>query len=56
MNGSTRSRPRYARFHLVDSLHLVLFSAVAGAVLGLDFLGNALRGQLDLRTRLEMEL
>lgn len=45
-----------ARSHLFDSPHLVLFPAlaVAGAVLGFNFLGDALRDQLDPRTRLEM--
>jgi peptide/nickel transport system permease protein len=47
-----------ARSHLFDSPHLVLFpaAAVAGAVLGFNFLGDALRDQLDPRTRLEMGL
>lgn len=47
-----------ARAHLFDSPHLVLFpaAAVAGAVLGFNFLGDALRDQLDPRTRLEMGL
>lgn len=47
-----------ARAHLFDSPHLVLFPAiaVAGAVLGFNFLGDALRDQLDPRTRLEMGL
>jgi peptide/nickel transport system permease protein len=47
-----------ARLHLFDSPHLVLFpaAAVAGAVLGFNFLGDALRDQLDPRTRLEMGL
>src|SRR6266702_5055913 len=47
-----------ARLHLFDSPHLVLFpaTAVAGAVLGFNFLGDALRDQLDPRTRLEMGL
>ncbi len=47
-----------ARSHLFDSPHLVLFpaAAIAGAVLGLNFLGDALRDQLDPRTRLEMGL
>jgi peptide/nickel transport system permease protein len=47
-----------ARLHLFDSPHLVLFpaAAVAGAVLGLNFLGDALRDQLDPRTRLELGL
>lgn len=47
-----------ARLHLFDSPHLVLFPAcaVAGAVLGFNFLGDALRDELDPRTRLEMGL
>lgn len=47
-----------ARAHLFDSPHLVLFPAlaVAGAVLGFNFLGDALRDQLDPRTRLEIGL
>jgi len=47
-----------ARLHLFDSPHLVLFpaAAVAGAVLGFNFLGDALRDQLDPRTRLQMGL
>ena len=47
-----------ARLHLFDSPHLVLFPAlaVAGAVLGFNFLGDALRDQLDPRTRLELGL
>jgi peptide/nickel transport system permease protein len=47
-----------ARLHLFDSPYLVLFPAmsVAGAVLGFNFLGDALRDQLDPRTRLEMGL
>jgi peptide/nickel transport system permease protein len=47
-----------ARSHLFDSPHLVLFpaAAVAGAVLSFNFLGDALRDQLDPRTRLEMGL
>src|SRR5579862_3843846 len=47
-----------ARSHLFDSPHLVLFpaAAVAAAVLGFNFLGDALRDQLDPRTRLEMGL
>jgi peptide/nickel transport system permease protein len=47
-----------ARSHLFDSPHMVLFPAmaVAGAVLGFNFLGDALRDQLDPRTRLEMGL
>jgi peptide/nickel transport system permease protein len=45
-----------ARAHLFDSPHMVLFpaAAMAGAVLGFNFLGDALRDQLDPRTRLEM--
>jgi peptide/nickel transport system permease protein len=47
-----------ARLHLFDSPHLVVFPAiaVAGAVLGFNFVGDALRDQLDPRTRLEMGL
>ena len=47
-----------ARLHLFDSPHLVLFpaAAVACAVLGFNFLGDALRDQLDPRTRLEIGL
>jgi peptide/nickel transport system permease protein len=47
-----------ARSHLFDSPQLVLFpaAAVAGAVLGFNFLGDALRDQLDPRTRLELGL
>ena len=47
-----------ARLHLFDSPHLVLFPAlaVAGAVLGFNFLGDALRDRLDPRTRLVMGL
>jgi peptide/nickel transport system permease protein len=47
-----------ARSHLFDSPHLVLFPAiaVAGAVLGFYFLGDALRDELDPRTRLELGL
>jgi peptide/nickel transport system permease protein len=47
-----------ARLHLFDSPHLVLFPAfaVAGAVLGFNFLGDALRDELDPRTRLEIGL
>jgi peptide/nickel transport system permease protein len=47
-----------ARAHLFDSPHMVLFPAatVAGAVLGFNFIGDALRDQLDPRTRLEMGL
>lgn len=45
-----------ARLHVFDAPHLVLFpaAAVAGAVLGFNFLGDALRDQLDPRTRLEI--
>ena len=47
-----------ARSHLFASPHLVLFpaAAVAGAVLGFNFLGDALRDRLDPRTRLELGL
>jgi peptide/nickel transport system permease protein len=47
-----------ARSHLFDSPHLVLFPAlaVAAAVLGFNFLGDALRDRLDPRTRLELGL
>jgi len=47
-----------ARLHLFDSPRLVLFpaAAVAAAVLGFNFLGDALRDQLDPRTRLQIEL
>ena len=47
-----------ARLHLFDSPHLVLFPAIAiaFAVLGFNFLGDALRDELDPRTRLEMGL
>lgn len=47
-----------ARLHLFDSPHLVLFpaAAIAGAVLGFNFLGDALRDELDPRTRLEVGL
>jgi peptide/nickel transport system permease protein len=47
-----------ARSHLFDSPHLVLFpaAAIAGAVLGFNFLGDALRDRLDPRTRLELGL
>jgi peptide/nickel transport system permease protein len=47
-----------ARLHLFDSPHLVLFpaAAVACAVLGFNFLGDALRDQLDPCTRLELGL
>jgi peptide/nickel transport system permease protein len=47
-----------ARLHLFDTPHLVLFPAlaVACAVLGFNFLGDALRDQLDPRTRLELGL
>jgi peptide/nickel transport system permease protein len=47
-----------ARSHPFDSPHLVIFPAlaVAGAVLGFNFLGDALRDRLDPRTRLELGL
>jgi peptide/nickel transport system permease protein len=47
-----------ARSHLFDTPHLVVFPgiAVAAAVLGFNFLGDALRDQLDPRTRRELEL
>jgi len=47
-----------ARLHLFDSPRLVLFPAlaIAGAVLGFNFLGDALRDRLDPRTRLELGL
>jgi peptide/nickel transport system permease protein len=47
-----------ARLHLFDSPHMVVFPAlaVAGAVLGFNFLGDALRDELDPRTRLELGL
>ncbi|HWT65164.1 MAG TPA: ABC transporter permease [Terracidiphilus sp.] len=47
-----------ARLHLFDTPHLVLFPAiaVAGSVLGFNFLGDALRDELDPRTRLEIGL
>jgi peptide/nickel transport system permease protein len=47
-----------ARSHLFDSPHLVLAPAiaVAGAVLGFNFVGDALRDRLDPRTRLELGL
>jgi peptide/nickel transport system permease protein len=47
-----------ARSHLFDSPHMLLFPAfaVAGAVLGFNFLGDALRDELDPRTRLELGL
>ena len=47
-----------ARSHLFDSPHLVLFPAlaVAAAVLGFNFIGDALRDRLDPRTRLELGL
>jgi len=47
-----------ARLHLFDSPRLVLFPAmaVAGAVLGFNFLGDALRDQLDPRTRMQIGL
>ena len=47
-----------ARLHLLDSPHLVLFPAlaIAAAVLGFNFLGDALRDQLAPRTRLELDM
>ena len=47
-----------ARLHLFDSPHLVLFPAIAVAcsVLGFNFLGDALRDQLDPRTRIQIGL
>jgi peptide/nickel transport system permease protein len=47
-----------ARSHLFDSPHLVLFPAiaVAAAVLGFNFIGDALRDRLDPRTRMELGL
>lgn len=47
-----------ARLHLFDAPRLVLIpaAAVAGAVLGFNFVGDALRDQLDPRTRLELGL
>jgi peptide/nickel transport system permease protein len=47
-----------ARLHLFDAPRLVLLpaAAIAGAVLGFNFLGDALRDQLDPRTRLELGL
>lgn len=47
-----------ARLHLFDSPHLIVFPAIAiaVAVLGFNFLGDALRDELDPRTRLEMGL
>ena len=47
-----------ARLHVFDSPHLVLFPAiaVAAAVLGFNFVGDALRDELDPRTRLELGL
>lgn len=47
-----------ARSHLFDSPHLVLApaAAVAAAVLGFNFVGDALRDRLDPRTRLELGL
>jgi len=47
-----------ARLHLFDTPHLALFpaAAVACSVLGFNFLGDALRDQLDPRTRLEIGL
>src|SRR5690348_8376454 len=47
-----------ARLHLFDSPHLIVFPAIAiaVAVLGFNFLGDALRDELDPRTCLEMGL
>ncbi|HZB89382.1 MAG TPA: ABC transporter permease [Terracidiphilus sp.] len=47
-----------ARLHLFDTPRLVLLPslAMAGAVLGFNFLGDALRDRLDPRTRLEIGL
>ena len=47
-----------ARSHLFDSPHLVFApaAAVAGAVLGFNFVGDALRDRIDPRTRLELGL
>jgi peptide/nickel transport system permease protein len=47
-----------ARLHLFDAPRLVIFPAlaIAGAVLGFNFMGDALRDQLDPRTRLELGL
>lgn len=47
-----------ARLHLFDSPHLILFPAIAiaCAVLGFNFIGDALRDELDPRTRMEMGL
>jgi peptide/nickel transport system permease protein len=43
---------------LFDAPRLVIFPAlaIAGAVLGFNFMGDALRDQLDPRTRLELGL
>ena len=47
-----------ARLHLFDSPHLVLFPAIAiaGAVLGFNLLGDALRDRLDPRVRMQLGL
>jgi peptide/nickel transport system permease protein len=47
-----------ARSHLFDAPHMVVFPAVAVmlAVLSFNFLGDALRDQLDPRTRLSTSL
>lgn len=47
-----------ARLHLFDSQHLVLFPAIAiaGAVLGFNLLGDAIRDRLDPRVRMQLEL
>jgi hypothetical protein len=65
-NGKSQQSQRYSNgFHgsvspqeiyLVDSPHLGLSSAVAVAVPGFNFLGDALRDQFHPRTRLEMGL
>ena len=56
-SGFTRFRPRNVRLNLVFTASGSLpVSAVAGALLGFNFLGDALRDQLDPRTRLEMGL
>jgi peptide/nickel transport system permease protein len=46
------------RLHVFDTPHLILFPAlaIAAAVLGFNFIGDALRDELDPRTRLEMGL
>ena len=42
--------------HELEKLHLDPAAGKFGAVLGFNFLGDALRDQLDPRTRLEMGL